>query len=172
MNWTNRIVRQGSIRVSDAAPHPENWRQHTDEQAAALERVLDAVGWVQNVVVSERSGRLLDGHLRLELARRHGETEMPCVFVDLDEREERVILASLDSIAAMAVTDDDKYRELLASLDDESVAVIADLREEAPDGEPGEQSFGVIVDCESEAQQVELLERFAAEGRRVRAMVG
>ena len=40
--------------------------------------------------------------MRLSLAEQNGETELPCLFVDLSEDEERLILASLDPIAAMA----------------------------------------------------------------------
>ena len=74
--------------------------------------LLDRVGFVQNIIVNQRTGHVVDGHLRIELALSRQETEMPVVYVDLSPEEEALVLASLDPLAAMAVTD----QEMLASL--------------------------------------------------------
>jgi len=85
--------------------------------------VLDQVGWVQDVIVNQRTGHVVDGHARIALAILKQEPTIPVVYVDLDEDEERLILASLDPLSAMATTDHDAMRELLAeiSVDDEAL---------------------------------------------------
>jgi DNA modification methylase len=91
---------------------------------------LDEVGWVQNVVVNRRSGRIIDGHLRVELATKRGEATVPVVFVDLDEEDERLVLATLDPIAAMAEADIKALAAVLDGLeaaDDGLQALLDDL---------------------------------------------
>ena len=71
---------------------------------------------MQDVIVNQRTGYVVDGHARLDLARKRGETSVPVVYVDLDEREERLIIASLDPLSAMATTDAEALRALLADI--------------------------------------------------------
>ncbi len=112
--------------------NPANWRIHPKEQQTALEGVLSEVGWVQDVIVNKRTGNLIDGHLRCQVAARNNEQTVPVVYVDLSEDEEAIILASLDPLSAMATTDRDKLTDLLHTLnsDDERVQqMMADIAE-------------------------------------------
>ncbi|MGC8634862.1 MAG: DNA modification methylase [Candidatus Limnocylindrales bacterium] len=111
-------------------PNDANWRSHSRAQERALEGALGEVGWVAPVLVNQRSGRLVDGHLRVERALAHGEPAIPVTFVDLSEEEERFALATLDPLAAMAGADPAKLAALLAQVtpDDEALAaMLADL---------------------------------------------
>jgi hypothetical protein len=127
-DWRNRIVGEGSQPASAFTANPRNWRIHTAAQQAALSGVLDEVGWVQRVIVNRRTGHLLDGHERVAQALQAGDADVPYVEVDLDEREERLMLAMLDPIGAMAVTDQEAYDALLESVTagDESVSQMVD----------------------------------------------
>jgi DNA modification methylase len=89
------------------------------------------------VLVNRTTGRLVDGHLRVELAARRGETAIPVSFVQLSEAEEALVLATLDPLAALAEVDDAKLRELLAGLDTDNAALLALLK----DLEPRRQGF-------------------------------
>lgn len=139
--WQSRIVRNGIARPSELTPNPLNYRRHPAHQHAALSDMLDQVGWVQQVVVNERTGHLVDGHLRVELAQRMGDTEVPVLYVDLSPDEERLVLATLDPIAALAEGDGDVLQGLLAGLQingDALQKMVADLSTDltAPEG-PG-----------------------------------
>ena len=94
--------------------------------------MLDTVGYVAQVIVNQRTGHLVDGHLRVEEALSHGQPAIPVLYVDLSEDEERLVLASLDPLAAMATTDEAKLRELLAEVSVESEALAAMLAALAP----------------------------------------
>ena len=83
----SRIVKHASVAPATLLANPKNWRTHSPEQRAALEDVLDRVGWVQDVIVNQRSGLLVDGHLRVEVARDRGEARIPVVYVDLSPDE-------------------------------------------------------------------------------------
>jgi hypothetical protein len=103
--WRNRITRYGEEAPDQLLAHERNYRIHPKAQQDALRGVLNSVGIVQNVIVSERSKKMLDGHLRVELALTDGQPTIPITYVDVSEDEERVILAALDATAAMAGTD-------------------------------------------------------------------
>lgn len=114
--WENRIVGSGSVSPAELQANPRNWRTHPDNQQAALASVLSRVGWVQQVVVNKRSGFVVDGHLRVALAQERGEPELPVVYVDLDDEEEAIILATFDPIGAMAARDEEVMAGLLAGI--------------------------------------------------------
>src|SRR5690606_36268732 len=76
-----------------------------------------------SVVVNRRTGFLIDGHLRAIVADRDGVDKLPVVYVDLDEDEEKKILASLDPLAAMAGVDGEKLQALLAEIEAEQPAL-------------------------------------------------
>lgn len=114
--WQNRIVGHGEEHPETLVANPANWRLHPKAQQAALSGALAEIGWVQQVTVNRRTGRLVDGHLRVELALRQQDALVPVTYVDLSEDEERLVLASLDPIGAMAEQDDERLRALLADV--------------------------------------------------------
>lgn len=112
--FRNRIIGYGDIDPALLLANPRNWRIHPRKQQDALEGVLEEVGWVGVVLVNKTTGFLVDGHARVRIALRRNEKTVPCAFCELTEAEEALILATLDPIAAMAVTDDALLGELVA----------------------------------------------------------
>src|SRR5450759_3110570 len=110
--WQNRIVRYGEEAPDQLLANDKNWRTHPQAQQDALEGALRKVGIVQNVVVNERSGKMLDGHLRVEMAISSGQPTVPITYVDLSDDEEELILATIDPVTGLAGTD----QKLLDSL--------------------------------------------------------
>jgi hypothetical protein len=137
MTWDNRIVGQGTEAPDQLLANPRNWRVHPRRQQIALASVLDQVGWVQRVIVNQRTGHVVDGHLRVALAISRHEPAVPVVYIDVSEDEEMLILASLDPLAHMAVTD----QEMLGAL-------LADLRNETLDGLLGAVAAEHNIDIE------------------------
>jgi hypothetical protein len=123
MGVRNRIVGSGVEKLENILFNPRNWRIHPLNQQNALNGVLDEVGWVQEVIVNQRTGNLVDGHLRCQLAARKGEKEIPVKYVDLSEEEEALVLATIDPIAAMAATDKGKLDELFTSIQSDNAEV-------------------------------------------------
>lgn len=154
------------------AASPDNWRVHPHDQEHVLTAVLDRVGWVQEVIVSKRSGFVIDGHLRVQAALARGEeTPVPFKEVDVSESEEALLLSALDPISAMAGTDQAKLDELVGLLPDDLRELTAVLRADRRAArkmvafESVERTVHrVIVDCDSPAAQTALLARLQAEG--------
>lgn len=110
--WRNRIVGSGEERPDQLLANPHNWRLHPDIQQDELSKVLQRVGWVQNVIVNQRTGHVVDGHLRIQLAMWHDEETVPVTYVDLSPSEEKLVLAVLDPLAALATRDEEKLSTL------------------------------------------------------------
>jgi hypothetical protein len=128
--WRNRIVGHAEVAPTELVPNPANWRTHPPEQQRALAGALGEVGWVAQILVNRTTGHIVDGHLRVELALARDEATVPVTYVELTEEEERLVLASLDPLAAMAEAEKDALAALLAGLSSEDAALaqmLADL---------------------------------------------
>ena len=113
IDWQNRIVEYGQQSADQFLAHDLNARRHPNAQRDALRGSLNAVGWIAPVIVSQRSGKLLDGHARIEEALSRSESALvPYVLVDVSEAEEAIILGTFDPITGMATYD----REVLDAL--------------------------------------------------------
>jgi hypothetical protein len=121
--FRNRIIGHGEESPDQLLANPKNWRIHPKAQQDALAGVLSEVGWVQNVIVNQRTGFLVDGHLRVQVALRDNAETIPVAYVDLSPEEESLILATLDPLAALAGTDREKLEELLAEIGSNSPEV-------------------------------------------------
>lgn len=127
--YENKIVGTGTEHPEQLLANPYNWRIHPKAQQDAMESMLDDVGWVQNIIVNQRTGHVVDGHLRVAVAISREQNEVPVLYVDLDEDEEKRVLAALDPLGDMAVTDIDKINELLddVSMSDELGAMLKEV---------------------------------------------
>ncbi len=54
--WRSRIVGHAEVPPTELTANPRNWRKHPKAQQDALADVLDRVGWVQDVIVNQRTG--------------------------------------------------------------------------------------------------------------------
>jgi hypothetical protein len=179
----NRIIEHVAVRAGDLVPHPLNWRRHPQGQRRALEDSLHELGDIRSLLgyrLPDGRIQLIDGHLRREL---DPERRVTVELVDLTEEEAAKALLTLDPMAGLAETDTQMAQTLAAALRTESdslrglwqmVTQDADVARQAleqEDESPPTERFLVLIECADEAQQVELLQRFNAEGLRCRAIV-
>lgn len=112
--WSNRIVKYGESPADSFLAHEMNARRHPGKQRDALRGSLNSLGWIAPVVVSAKTGKMLDGHARIEEALSRDEAMLvPYVEVEVSEDEERLILATLDPISALASYDKEALDALL-----------------------------------------------------------
>lgn len=187
--WRNRIVGSALVDASTLTAHPDNWRLHPDEQGSALSSVLDDIGWVQEIIVNKTTGRIIDGHLRAELAIRRNE-QIPVKYVELTEAEEESVLLTYDPLAAMAKTNAEKLDALLQRNNSDRPEIqrmMAELAERAgmygegglggasePPGENGfnyQEKFGVLIECATAAEQEEAYNALGEMGYKCKVLV-
>jgi hypothetical protein len=123
MAYKSRIVGHGEAAPESLTPHPKNWRKHPQAQRDALAAVLSEVGWVEDIVVNQNTGFIVNGHARVALATQNGESTVPVKYVDLTVAEEEKVLVTLDPLSAMAESEHTALEDLLALVktDDEAL---------------------------------------------------
>lgn len=184
--WPSRIVRHARMRVADLAPHPHNPRTHPERQRLALEANIRDLGFIRSVTWNERTGHVLDGHLRLELAKASGQEEIDVEVVDLSEAEEAQALVTMDPMAAMAQVDAGYLDVILRDFQTSEAAVQQLLDDEAKRAglyrdeqeEPAEttetqapQVWIVQVACTSQEQHDDLIVWLGEEGYTCHSLV-
>lgn len=116
----NRIVGNGEEPLDQIMFNPRNWRIHPKAQQKALRSILKEVGYVKEVIINQRTGNLLDGHLRCQIAAREGNTTIPVTYVDLSQDEENLMLATLDLSGTMAASDKMQLESLFQDIETEN----------------------------------------------------
>ena len=164
-------------------PHPQNWRLHPPGQRAALESLLEEVGFVGTLVAYELpDGRLqlIDGHLRRETL---GDEQVDVAVVDLSPEETAKVLATYDPLGAMAEADErqlaalveevqtqsETVAEMLRRLTTEDSAAVSEVRQRA--APKLIERWQVLVDCAGEREQRTVYERLTADGFHCRLSV-
>jgi hypothetical protein len=180
--YKNRIVAYGEETADQLLANPYNWRIHTQMQQQAMDAVLDEVGIVQNVIVNQTTGHVLDGHMRIDRAmRKHEQHPLPVTYVRLSEDEERRVLATFDSIGALAGRDEAKAKELIAAQSPEPDALrvlfsanlsaervkakVRELQEsQGRSGDFSKDKLIVIVEVDDKPAGEALMERLVEDG--------
>jgi ParB-like chromosome segregation protein Spo0J len=80
------------VPINKLKPAEYNPRQMTEKQAEDLRESIRRFGMVDPLIVNKAKGRknvIIGGHQRYNIALEMGITELPCVYVNLDEEKER-----------------------------------------------------------------------------------
>lgn len=181
----NRIARHVRVRAGDLVPHELNPRLHSDAQRRALEHLYDEIGFARSLLaypLSDGRLKLIDGHLRAAM---DPDLEVDVEVLDVSDAEARALLLAIDPLAQLAGYEADTLAELRRIAEDDSAAIksLWDLLQEASDQtqralkEASEKDalpdqYFVLVECEDEPHQRELLARFKKEGLTCQAKVG
>lgn len=106
-------------RIDSLKPAPYNPRkdiQPGDAEYEKLKRSLEEFGYVEPVILNERTGYIVGGHQRLKVLRELGVSEIECVIVDLPEEREKALNIALNKINND--WDKEKLSKLLEDLQD------------------------------------------------------
>ncbi len=185
MNVRDRIRELRRVKAGSLRPHPNNWRTHPAAQQDAVRGLLAEIGYADALLarqLPDGSLQLIDGHLRAEIT---PEAEVPVLVVDLDDKETAKLLALHDPLAELAEANADALADLLEHVETQNEAVQAVLDQmlsssakpwesESPREPPSEvsipEAFQVVIECQDEAEQKALYERFTAEGLKCRLL--
>ena len=163
-----------------------NARLHDARNLLAIRDSLARFGQVQPLVVQKSSGRVIGGNGRLEVMRQVGWRNALCTLVDCSDSEATALSIALNRSAELASWDDDTLATLLGDLQRQDVDLgllgftsdemdkIMQAQEpgepEPPKDVPITSQYLVMVRCQSEAHQQEVMDTFRAEGRQVKAI--
>ena len=176
----NRIKGHRRVRAGDLLPHEMNWRTHPESQRAMLAALYHEVGFARSLLAYETADgrlKLIDGHLRRDL---NPDMLVDVEVLDVTDEEARKLLLAIDPLAALAGADEQVLAELkrLTTTDSEELQVLWDALgppeavPEIPEETPIPEQHLILVECDSEQHQTELLTKFHADGLQCRALIG
>jgi len=181
-----RIREHRKVCASDLLVHPLNPRIHPDAQKSALSAILNEIGFARSLLAYETPEgklQLIDGHLRKELFQ---DQEVMVEILDVNEQEANALLLSLDPLAALAQFDSPTLEALrkAASTQSEALQNLWDCIDSSTRKTKDElqeaiqkkapilkEQFLVLVECESEAQQLKLLDSLKKQQFRCKALL-
>lgn len=174
------------VPLSSLHEDPANARKHGDRNRATVRASLQEFGQVQVLVVESGTGRVIGGNCTLGECRALGMEEVMVCEVDLHGKDAGRLAAVLNRSAELAGWDDDALADLFRYLGDDALnlgwseeeleALLAPPEPPQPPGADSpdqsdllEDKFRILVECATEGEQLNLLDRFEKEGIRCRA---
>ena len=133
-----RITHYGTQRADQFNANPLNPRIHPQHQRDVIRASLQRFGIISPVVVSKRSGYLIDGHERVWQALAEGDdTLVPYVIADVDEDHEAELILTYDKSTMLAEYDPVNLQALMEQVNTDDEVLGALLREM-------EESVGIL----------------------------
>lgn len=174
-----------TVDIASLSPDPANARLHNAKNIEAIKASLRRFGQQKPIVV-DRSNVVRAGNGTLAAALALGWKQISIVRSELAGSEMTAYAIADNRTAELAEWDDDALAAELGSLKEDGID-LADMGfdekeldrllgespgdDDAGDVEQlGDEKFMVLVTCKSEAEQAELLERFAGEGLECKAL--
>ena len=179
MFWTNE-----KRKLSDLKPWQRNPRQIKDKHAKLLAESFSDFGQVETIAISA-NGDIYNGHQRLSvLAGKYGmdyEVDVRVSSRDLTEKERERLTVYLHRGATGEWDFDELANWDMSDLltwgfeESDFPFDVASATNEGADAEPQidniPSQFAIMIDCDTEEQQADLLERFSEEGIRCKALI-
>ncbi len=174
------------------------WARNPRRNDAAVAKVVESIrrfGFASPIIARKADGEVIAGHTRLRAAAELGLEQVPVRYLDLDPADAHLLALADNKIGEVAEWDDATLLELLGDLRQEGVdaAAVAGWSDVEIDGllksagdevlgggdgvDLGEDEsakaatgFAVLIECESETEQVAVIERAQEEGWKCRAL--
>lgn len=163
------------------------WKRNPRKNADAITKVavsIETFGFGAPILVRKEDNRIIAGHTRWEAAKRLGMETVPVRKLDLTEEKANALALADNKLGEIATWDDEQLKSILAEMQsfDETLVEIAgfsqsDLsklfREDDSDSSPqlGGLKYSVVVDCNGEAHQAQMLKDLEARGLTCRPLI-
>ena len=120
-HFTPLEVNVKRVKISQLKPHPQNYREHPDDQ---LEHIIESIklnGIYRNLVVAN-DYTILAGHGVIKACSKMGIEEVPVAIMNFgpDDPKAIILLTGDNEISKLGVVDDRKLTELLKGISDQA----------------------------------------------------
>ena len=115
--WKNKIVANTLESPDQLLAHYANPRTHDGKQRDTMRASLDELGIIAPCTVNDRTGNMIDGHMRTEEYLTAGVKEVPVIHLDLSEEDELKAIAYFDAVGTLAGYNPEKLEDLLQQID-------------------------------------------------------
>jgi ParB/RepB/Spo0J family partition protein len=104
------------VKISSLTPFDGNPRFTKDEDLEKLKVSLQEFGWTNPVLVQKDTMMVLAGHQRLKAAKLAGITEVPVLFLDLDDVKARAYIIADNKTASLSTWNNDDLKSMMDEL--------------------------------------------------------
>lgn len=111
----SKILEPLLVPIGSIKPHPENYKEHPEDQLDSLNASLLAFGWTKPICANPE-GFIVAGHGMYLEALRKGYTHVPVEPVPFDKNQSRAYIVADNETARRAKTNQDKLIPLLANI--------------------------------------------------------
>lgn len=189
MTWKSNIVGHDKVDPEQLIANPFNYRMHPQEQRDALAASIRELGFIRSVTVNVQTNQVVDGHERvyqaLAMKSCGHDILIDVEYVDLTLEQEALALAVLDPISAMAKhnaeifdslrseieTSDESLQKLLSDIAGDAKTIDSLIEEGKDQSSMISDNYSVLITCNSESEQLELLSEMAERGLQCKALV-
>lgn len=109
------IEKRKISELNQAKYNPRIELSETDETFKKIEKSIEEFGYVEPIIVNKNNNVIIGGHQRVNVLKKNGYTEIECVIVDLDEKQEKKLNLALNKITGF--WDNEKLKELFDDLE-------------------------------------------------------
>lgn len=109
------IEKRKISELNQAKYNPRIELSETDETFKKIEKSIEEFGYVEPIIVNKNNNVIVGGHQRVNVLKKNGYTEIECVIVDLDEKQEKKLNLALNKITGF--WDNEKLKELFDELE-------------------------------------------------------
>lgn len=109
-----KIDIQSIDKLIEAPYNPRKDLKPGDKEYDKLKQSIEHFGYVEPIIVNDRTGYIVGGHQRLKVLKDLGYNEVEVVHVDLDENNEKALNIALNKVSGE--WDADKLEDLLREL--------------------------------------------------------
>lgn len=109
------IEKRKISELNQAKYNPRIELSETDETFKKIEKSIEEFGYVEPIIVNKKNNVIVGGHQRVNVLKKNGYTEIECVIVDLDEKQEKKLNLALNKITGF--WDNEKLKELFDELE-------------------------------------------------------
>ena len=176
-------LRSLAVPIDALKPDPRNARLHDDANIEAIASSLRRYGQVKPIVIHADTSVIEAGNGTYQAAQKLGWTHLAAVRVKHDATTAKGFALADNRTAELAAWNDELLSDLIAELAEEEPEladallldklVTSDKKSTDLDGSSqlGGIEYRLVITCEGEEHQAELLERFEQEGLKCRALM-
>lgn len=172
--------------IDKVLPNPKNPNTHPPSQIKLLAAIMKQFGWRVPITVSMQSGLVVRGHGRLEAAAYLHQVRVPIDYQNYSsEAEEHADLVADNKIPELAKTDAKLLADIMQEVNDFDFDMAftgysetevkrmldADYEKLSNQTKYDSESYQILVECNDEEHQLELLEQLESEGLVCKALV-
>jgi hypothetical protein len=103
------------VPIENLKPHPENYKEHPDDQLSMLRASLLAFGWTKPIFANPKN-QIVAGHGMYMAALEQGYTHVPVEYLAFDSNQSKAYLVADNELSRKAVTNQDKLDLLLTDI--------------------------------------------------------